>query len=94
LFDLFNDTSWELQGQRWIEEPPLPLVADGSTPEVSYNPADGSVAILAALEGVGSVLMIRERTSSTPLESCAPGDDLDGDGLSGCDDPDCFWACP
>lgn len=29
---------------------------------------------------------------SLPSETCA-GDDLDGDGLSGCNDPDCWWMC-
>jgi cysteine-rich repeat protein len=33
------------------------------------------------------------RDSTVPEESCAVGADGDDDGLSGCDDPDCWWTC-
>ena len=58
----------------------------------AYNPVDGSV-LYAATTNTGLFAAVMTRTSATPLESCVPGEDLDGDGLAGCDDPDCYWAC-
>ena len=39
------------------------------------------------------VLLERKYVSSLPDESCVAGEDADGDGLVGCDDPDCWWKC-
>lgn len=58
----------------------------------AYDPAGGRVLYVASTVA-GVLAAVMTRTSSTPLESCRPGEDLDGDGLAGCDDPDCYWAC-
>jgi hypothetical protein len=43
---------------------------------------------------VTMMLMVeRQLTSTLPDESCAAGEDIDGDGLAGCDDADCWWTC-
>jgi len=39
------------------------------------------------------VYLIRQLSSGLPDETCAPGEDADGDGLAGCADPDCWETC-
>jgi hypothetical protein len=87
----FHGFVWERVGSTWVELPPLPL--SFIFPSSAYNPVDGSVLVVGKASITGRYAAILRRTSATPLESCTPGDDLDGDGLAGCDDPECFWAC-
>jgi hypothetical protein len=89
--DAFHGPAWERVGTTWSELPPLPLPFLSSWS--AYNPVDGSVLVVGFYSGSGRYAAIMTRSSATPLESCASGEDLDGDGLSGCDDPECFWAC-
>lgn len=82
--------AWTRIGANWIRLPAAP-------PSLgllwsAYNPIDGAV-LFAGNTYVGSTALILTRSSATPLESCRAGDDLDGDGLAGCDDPECYWAC-
>lgn len=59
----------------------------------AYNPVDGSVLVVGSIAGSGRFATTMTRSSATPLESCISGEDLDGDGLAGCHDPECYWAC-
>jgi cysteine-rich repeat protein len=81
---------WERIGADWVQLPDLPIPFNDA--RVAYNPVDGTVMVAGRSIG-GTYAAILSRTGATPLESCRAGDDLDGDGLAGCDDPDCFWAC-
>jgi hypothetical protein len=84
-------TVWERVGGDWRRLPDLP---DKKAEQawMAYNPVDGSV-LYVGRSPQRKFAAIMTRTSATPLESCNPGEDLDGDGLVGCDDPDCYWAC-
>lgn len=89
--DTFHGAAWERVGTTWSELPSLPM--HFLSPWSAYNPVDGSVLVVGINPGSGRYAAIMTRSSATPLESCSSGEDLDGDGLSGCDDPECFWAC-
>jgi cysteine-rich repeat protein len=80
---------WEVSGTSWIEAEPLPYAG---TRVGTYNDRDGALLIVG-LDDLGGYVATRAWLSPTPLESCEDGADLDGDGLSGCADDDCFWRC-
>jgi cysteine-rich repeat protein len=90
-FNLGTGAAWERIGPTWHRLPAIPLASVDSA-WAAYNPSDGSV-LYVGHNLTGQFAAVLTRTSPTALESCRPGEDLDGDGLAGCDDPDCFWAC-
>lgn len=90
-FNLGTGATWQRLGAEWTRLPAAP-VQQAIEAWTAYDPAAGRVLYVAnALSGMLAAVMTR--TSPTPLESCRPGEDIDGDGLAGCDDPDCYWAC-
>ncbi|HEX3765026.1 MAG TPA: DUF4215 domain-containing protein [Kofleriaceae bacterium] len=91
VFSLGSGAVWERLGAAWSELPPTPVRNAGQA-WTAYSPVDGSV-LYVANTNTGMFASVMTRTSATPLESCRPGEDLDGDGLAGCDDGDCYWAC-
>lgn len=89
--DANHGVAWERVGPDWVNLPPFPL--SGMSPAwTGYDPIDGRVLVVGVTFS-GNFAAILTRTSSTPPESCLAGEDVDGDGLAGCDDPDCYWAC-
>jgi hypothetical protein len=91
LIDSTRGDAWERAGPDWIKLPPAPFrrfFASGT----AYNPVDGSVFVVVRTNE-GTLAATLTRTSATPLESCREGVDGDGDGLAGCNDPDCYWTC-
>ncbi len=80
---------WERTGAQWTQLDSLPIAVDGG---MAYDPVQGRVFVLGTIAG-GTLLLVRTTTSGAPDETCEPGVDADGDGLAGCDDPDCYWAC-
>jgi cysteine-rich repeat protein len=84
----FDDT-WDFDGVSWA-----PRVIVG-TPEVTgssliaFDPFHGRLLLL---DGGGSTWLLT-RSSGLPEEQCRGGFDADGDGLVGCDDPDCWAFC-
>jgi cysteine-rich repeat protein len=82
---------WDMRGSSFSRGPSLPLVPTTAR-AYAYVPATGQIVVLASYPN-GGVLLVRERTSATPLETCNAGEDADGDGLADCADPDCWWAC-
>jgi hypothetical protein len=80
---------WTRDHGAWTELDPLPMPIAGTA---AYDPVDGRLMIVGTSLG-GSYALVRTTTSGAPDESCAPGEDLDGDGLAGCADPDCWWTC-
>jgi hypothetical protein len=89
--DTYNGPAWEYAGTDWIRLPSVP-VRLYYLKAPAYNPVDGSM-LIAGFDESGVVAAMFTRTSLTPLESCNATADIDGDGLAGCDDPDCYWAC-
>jgi hypothetical protein len=83
-------TVWERFDGTWRSTTPLPIGVDVIS--AVYVAATGEVAVIGDREG-GTLAFVRE-WSDAPFETCANGtSDLDGDGLAGCADPDCYWAC-
>lgn len=89
--DLWHGFSWERIVDRWIPLPvlPVPLVTGWN----AYNPVNGDVLFVGDDAASGKFAAILSRSSTGPIESCEAGEDIDGDGLAGCDDPECYWAC-
>src|SRR5258706_16144482 len=54
--------------------------------------AHGMLALGGGDNGSAYILTL-QYTSALADETCVPGEDADGDGLSGCDDPDCWETC-
>jgi cysteine-rich repeat protein len=91
MIDRFTGTAWEYVDATWIALPRAPA-ATLSSAWVVYDPVDGRMFLAGKAED-GFVASVLERISATPLESCHAGEDVDRDGLAGCDDLDCYWAC-
>jgi hypothetical protein len=54
----------------------------------------GLVAVGGFLDASGTLLVrMRYETPDANRETCVDGVDADGDGLAGCDDPDCRLRC-
>ncbi len=81
--------SWERKGDVWRRfDSMLPgtqtfLLAD--------DPLHGEAVVV--MSGGRDVFGVGDH-SATPPESCSDGEDVDGDGHTGCDDDDCWWRCP
>jgi len=80
---------WERHADSFREVGTLPVAGTvGSVVERSR----GRIEILMA-DGSAHVLLERQLVSALPDETCASGDDADGDGAMGCADPDCWATC-
>ena len=89
--------TWERSIASWTPHPKLPF--DFAVTSAGYDPIAGEL-VVAGIVGTDnyhaavSVVARRRFASATPDESCLdPATDADGDGLAGCADPDCYWAC-
>jgi cysteine-rich repeat protein len=80
--------SWERIGGNWVMQPSLQLPIDG----VSIYAASGDLFTIGTV-GSSRVFVRRQFANASPIESCVAGEDTDGDGLAGCDDPDCYASC-
>ncbi len=81
---------WAWNGVRWRE-----IYASNAPSAVSgvsmvYDPS--RAAMFAVGGGIG-VMRLRWESPEGRSDICDAGLDLDGDGLHGCADPDCNWAC-
>lgn len=82
---------WERRAGVWTELSRLPY---GATSEAwAYESAIGRLFVLVYTGDERHIAYAHEWTSETPLETCEGDSDVDGDGLAGCADPDCYWAC-
>jgi cysteine-rich repeat protein len=79
--------TWERKGSTWEASPPAPQTLEAFA--VLYD-ADRHLIAFPGRNGLTWTLGYR---SATPLETCEPDEDADGDGTSGCDDDDCWWSC-
>lgn len=84
-----SDT-WELRGGDW--QPRLSLgtryVSDFAF--AAYDTRDHEIDLFG-----GTFRFVQLGfTSRDPIERCSTDDDVDGDGLRGCSDPDCFCGAP
>jgi cysteine-rich repeat protein len=83
-------TGWERLGENWYPIDPPPLYF---TPYNHVNIAATGELVMIGRSSGGTVALVRRLASDVPDESCLATDDLDGDELFGCADPDCYWAC-
>jgi cysteine-rich repeat protein len=79
----------ERVGAAWIDVDPAPIQVTGSA---AFAQSTGELFWVGA-DGDSRFLLRRHWDSATPFEDCTGSADLDGDGLVGCDDPDCWTQC-
>lgn len=94
----WRDSTWEWDGTRWSE-----IIVDAPTTRAYHaaieHPNGGSIFVLggyaqsAATSGVTNDQVEFGYASTMPQEGCLDGSDHDGDGSSGCADPDCWPRC-
>jgi cysteine-rich repeat protein len=79
----------ERVGTDYLDLDPAPYTVIGSA---AFSQATGDLYVIGA-DGTSRFFMRRHWDSATPFEDCAGSADVDGDGLAGCDDPDCWTQC-
>jgi hypothetical protein len=95
---VLNDT-WEWNGGSWTSidvstAPPARL-----TSALAYDALHHRAILFGGgdpsngLGFLGDTWSYRYERAGEPDETCVAGEDADGDGLSGCDDPDCWGYC-
>jgi cysteine-rich repeat protein len=90
------DDAWEWTGQAWDEITPLATPgARAAHIAVPASDASGLYVIAGGnLTGVlGDQWLLSWVDDDRTYERCVAHHDRDGDGLEGCADPDCWWAC-
>jgi cysteine-rich repeat protein len=91
VIDNNDGRAWERAGAEWHRLPDAPI-GNLFVSWTAYDPSRGRMLYLGRRDN-GTFAATLTRTSATPLETCRAGEDADGDGLAGCDDPDCAWDC-
>jgi hypothetical protein len=79
----------ERVGEAWLDLAPAPITVKGSA---TFAQSTGELYEIGA-DGMSRFMLRRQWSSATPFEDCSGSADLDGDGLAGCDDPDCWTEC-
>ena len=94
--ETFGNDAWEWDGAAWsfvsVFDPPEARRGHVLVPSPR---GDGVLAIGGDLEmslAIDDVLHL-SYISSSPYETCRAAQDVDGDGRSGCEDPDCWATC-
>lgn len=85
----------ELVDERWQEFPAADAPIAREDPASFYDPIRRGLVVLggASITQDAATWILRWE-SATPDESCVDAAvDADGDGLAGCDDPDCWGRC-
>jgi hypothetical protein len=86
-----SESVWEWDGTDWAPLAATSPIADRAT--VGVPGPDGSgVLELGETVGVMQVARLLRWSAPTAYEACHAGDH-DGDGLQGCEDPDCWARC-
>jgi hypothetical protein len=90
VFHLGNaQTPFEWDGTAWREIITLlPAIENGA---IAYDALGSRVVLLNGYDR--TTWQGRWTYDGEVDESCLAGEDLDGDGLAGCDDPDCWGYC-
>ncbi len=88
-----NDT-WEWDGSSWTEITPFDSPRVRSLHAGVYDPARANHVIFGGLSSNSSTIDTHTfQFTAGVRESCTTGFDGDGDGLVGCEDPDCWAYC-
>ena len=79
----------ERSGLSWIDLAAAPIQLVGAS---AFDQSTGELFTIG-VDGVSRFMLHRRWDSVTPFEDCSSTIDSDGDGLAGCDDPDCWTVC-
>ncbi len=91
-----NET-WEWDGTSWTELDPEPAPVRRHHHAMIYDTARKSLVMFGGADDttteLGDSWFFRYEDPTVPDEACHTGLDYDGDGLAGCEDPDCAGLC-
>src|SRR4030095_15007897 len=90
----YLDDTWQWDGMAWVEHAldPRPTARYGDA--MAYDAARGRIVVVGGDHPSGlesTPVWQLQSISSSPEEDCRGA--RDEDGLSGCDDPDCWAFC-
>jgi len=89
-----NADVWEWDGATWIRQPVNDVPV--RTGHALAQGIAGGIAMFGGSTSLGtptSEVDVLRWSGASPAEACRSNIDGDGDGLAGCADPDCWWAC-
>jgi cysteine-rich repeat protein len=90
-----NDT-WEWNGTSWTSIAVATLPPARMSSALAYDALHHRAILFGGQVSsvfLGDTWSFRYERDGEPDETCIAGEDADGDGLSGCDDPDCWGYC-
>jgi hypothetical protein len=79
--------AWEYDGTDWTPRATVTAPPAQLRPALAYDAVRGRIVL------AGADTWTLGFVSDVPAELCIAGVDTDGDGLAGCDDPDCAGLC-
>ncbi|HSD90385.1 MAG TPA: DUF4215 domain-containing protein [Kofleriaceae bacterium] len=88
-----SDRVWERVREAWEPVGDRPFKMKSTGKSLITEMPRGRIIIHAFTPTFDGLLLERQYTSTLPDETCAAAEDADGDGLAGCDDPDCWMQC-
>ncbi len=94
---LWDETrDWLLVGDDWVATPSLNRPSERANATLAYAGVERAMVLFGgdtSLGQLGETYLLR-LAAADPVEACVgAADDPDGDGLAGCDDPDCAARC-
>lgn len=97
VFDAASHGHWLFDGDAWTEV----VYEQGQPPDIyghtmAFDAARRRMVVVGGISQVGALELRFDAPASeaeAPTESCVDSGDVDGDGLAGCDDPDCWGRC-
>lgn len=87
-----TDDTWEWDGIAWTEVAALNRPPAHSEHTMAYDQRSRRIVLFGGTGGLGGTWELGYQ-SSPREERCVTGLDGDGDGVGGCDDPDCWGYC-
>ena len=88
--------TWALTSGGWVEDAPAVRPPARDSAAMVYDEARQELVMFGGTTTAGRIAEIwgyRQDAVAVVDDSCTGKDDLDGDDLVGCDDPDCWGAC-
>jgi hypothetical protein len=90
----YLDDVWEWDGVTWTQQTTLDTTSRAfHTMTTNLGPGVLVFSGQTVPMRPSPDISVLRYTSATPTEACRYDIDGDGDGLAGCDDPDCWWVC-
>jgi len=95
LFGGGDNETWEWDGSGWTQTAAATSPSPRSSHAMAYDAARGRAVLFGGADtaDLGDTWEFRYVDAQVPDETCVAGIDGDGDGLVGCDDPDCWGYC-